>query len=202
MNLKTILTNCSLCVGVAVALWPTFATAQSGNGYDLTWSTVDSGGLMFSTGDGYELGGTIGQPDAGVLAGSGYELSGGFWVPFGVGPMCLNPGDCNFDPANNACNHAGCPGGTCTYTCVKFGDVQTPPDGIVNLDDILCLLSGFSSFSNCVNGDIHTCGGNGIINLDDILSVLSAFSGSNPCGCTENTSPGTGVAPLCGSNQP
>jgi hypothetical protein len=55
------------------------AVAQSGNGYDLTWSTVDGGGYTFSTGGGYTLGGTIGQPDAGGLTGGNYTLGGGFW---------------------------------------------------------------------------------------------------------------------------
>jgi hypothetical protein len=53
--------------------------AQTGGGYDLTWSTVDGGGYTFSSGGGYTLGGTVGQPDAGVLTGGGYTLSGGFW---------------------------------------------------------------------------------------------------------------------------
>ena len=53
--------------------------AQSGGGYDLTWSSIDGGGMMFSTGGGYSLGGTIGQPDAGVLSDGGYTLNGGFW---------------------------------------------------------------------------------------------------------------------------
>jgi len=53
--------------------------AQVGGGYDLTWSTVDGGGDTYSTGGGYTLGGTAGQPDAGVLSGSGYTLGGGFW---------------------------------------------------------------------------------------------------------------------------
>ncbi len=51
--------------------------AQSG--YDLSWWTADGGGQTFSTGGGYSLGGTIGQPDAGVLTGGGYTLGGGFW---------------------------------------------------------------------------------------------------------------------------
>jgi len=58
---------------------PPLALAQSGDGYDLTWSTVDGGGYTLSSGDGYTLGGTIGQPDAGVLTGDGYALGGGFW---------------------------------------------------------------------------------------------------------------------------
>ena len=47
--------------------------------YTLDWWTVDGGGATFSTGGGYSLGGTAGQPDAGVLAGGGYTLGGGFW---------------------------------------------------------------------------------------------------------------------------
>ena len=54
-------------------------SAQSGGGYDLTWNSIDGGGYMFSTGGGYSLGGTIGQPDAGTLSGGGYTLTGGFW---------------------------------------------------------------------------------------------------------------------------
>ena len=53
--------------------------AQSGGGYDLSWSTVDAGGGTFSTGGVYSLGGTAGQPDAGLLTGPGYSLAGGFW---------------------------------------------------------------------------------------------------------------------------
>jgi hypothetical protein len=48
-------------------------------GYDLSWWTVDGGGQMYRLDGGYQLGGTIGQPDAGVLAGGGYTLGGGFW---------------------------------------------------------------------------------------------------------------------------
>lgn len=55
------------------------ALAQSGGGYDLAWSTVDGGGYTFSSGGDYSLGGTIGQPDAGVLSGGDYTLIGGFW---------------------------------------------------------------------------------------------------------------------------
>jgi hypothetical protein len=55
------------------------AAAQSGGPYDLTWSTVDGGGWTFSAGGEYSLGGTVGQPDAGVLEGGAYTLAGGFW---------------------------------------------------------------------------------------------------------------------------
>ena len=79
-----------LALGSLVAI-SSLAYAQSG-GYDLTWNTIDGGGHIFSAGNGYELSGTIGQPDAGVLSGGGYTLSGGFWndaVSFGVNRIYL-----------------------------------------------------------------------------------------------------------------
>ena len=85
-----------LAIGLIIAL-AGGALAQSG--YDLSWWTVDGGGQTFpglaatakeavlrrtdSTGPGYSLGGTVGQPDAGVMSGPGYMLDGGFW-PGGV----------------------------------------------------------------------------------------------------------------------
>ncbi len=53
--------------------------AQSGDGYTITRSTIDGGGLTQATGGEYTLSGTIGQPDAGLATGGGYRLQGGFW---------------------------------------------------------------------------------------------------------------------------
>ncbi len=61
------------------------AVAESGNGYDLSWWTADGGGTTGSTGGGYTLSGTAGQPDAGALEGGGYTLLGGFWRGGAVG---------------------------------------------------------------------------------------------------------------------
>ena len=47
--------------------------------YDVSWWTVDGGGTTNSSGGSYTLGGTAGQPDAGVLTGGDYTLAGGFW---------------------------------------------------------------------------------------------------------------------------
>ncbi len=68
-----------LLAAAALLLLASVALAQSGGGYDLTWNTVDGGGHTFSTGGGYTLGGTAGQPDAGTLSGGSYTLGGGFW---------------------------------------------------------------------------------------------------------------------------
>lgn len=62
-----------LLMGVASA-----ASAQTSDGYELTWSTLDNGGGMSEGGD-YSLVGTIGQADAGSLSGGEYMLNSGFW---------------------------------------------------------------------------------------------------------------------------
>lgn len=56
-----------------------FALAQSGGLYDLSWNTIDAGGATFSTGGIYSLGGTAAQPEAGSMSGGNYALAGGFW---------------------------------------------------------------------------------------------------------------------------
>jgi uncharacterized repeat protein (TIGR01451 family) len=46
--------------------------------FSLPWFTFDGGGGR-SSGSGLEVVGTVGQPDAGVMAGGEFSLSGGFW---------------------------------------------------------------------------------------------------------------------------
>jgi len=77
-RLRVLLMACLFLLAAAAAI-PLGIVAQSGGGYDLSWSTVDGGGYTFSTGGGFSLGGTAGQPDAGLLAGGQYSLAGGFW---------------------------------------------------------------------------------------------------------------------------
>ena len=55
------------------------ALSQIGGVYDLTWHTNDGGGSTSAAGGAYNLGGTIGQPDAGAASGGAYALTGGFW---------------------------------------------------------------------------------------------------------------------------
>ncbi len=79
---------------VIATLNPSPSRSQVGGGFDLTWNTIDAGGVMRSTGGAFELSGTIGQPDAGRLSGGAFELTGGFWFEIG-------PGDCTEDGTTN-----------------------------------------------------------------------------------------------------
>ncbi len=53
---------------------------------------------MHSAGAGFDLSGTIGQPDAGAMSGGTFELSGGFW-------FALVPGDCIDDGGVRLSDH-------------------------------------------------------------------------------------------------
>jgi hypothetical protein len=91
------------------------------------------------------------------------------------------------DDANSCTTDDVCTNGTCTGTPPPpWGDVHPvgAPNGIVNLDDILCVLNAFATPALCPDADLKPCGGDGLYNLDDILGVLAAFSGVNQCPCS------------------
>lgn len=67
--------GCLLLIVVPLAI----AQPADEGPFSLAWWTVDAGGTTGSTGGGYTLDGTAGQPDAGLLTGGGYTLGGGFW---------------------------------------------------------------------------------------------------------------------------
>ena len=66
------------------------ATAHAADEFQMTRSAVAGGGVIASTGGDFELSGTVGQADAGVMTGGVLELTGGFWFP-------VASGDCNTD---------------------------------------------------------------------------------------------------------
>lgn len=68
-----------LALAVVLLLGASGLALAQGPGYALDWWTVDGGGHSFSQGSGYTLGGTVGQPDAYILSGGDYTLTGGFW---------------------------------------------------------------------------------------------------------------------------
>jgi hypothetical protein len=76
------------------------AFAQSGGGFTIKFSSID-GGAATSSGGGYSLRGTIGQPDAGltVLSGGGYNLRGGITVL--PAPIIVPPSGSSASPIRN-----------------------------------------------------------------------------------------------------
>ncbi len=78
-------------LAVVAARRPAAVVADS---YEIRWYAIEGGGVMWSTGGPYDLGGTIGQPDAGGLAYDGtIRLIEGFWS----GTPIWTNGDLNCD---------------------------------------------------------------------------------------------------------
>ncbi len=117
------------------------ATASvMGQEFELSRHTIDGGGVIQSTGGEFELSGTIGQPDAGVLTGGGFQLTGGFW--FEVAPT-----DCNEDGTVDLFDHASFSG------CLTGPDAEFPGGcecfdvdrtGVIDLRDFATAQSAYT----------------------------------------------------------
>ena len=68
----------SAAIAVAVLAAANAARAQTGNGYDLSWHAIGSGGTTTSSAGAYRVNGLAGQP-AMIATGNGYTLNAGFW---------------------------------------------------------------------------------------------------------------------------
>jgi len=65
--------------------------------FTVAWHTVDGGGGL-SSGSSLSVGGTIGQPDAGVpMQGGRFSVRGGFWEGLAAGIECPCAADYNRD---------------------------------------------------------------------------------------------------------
>lgn len=126
---------------VGLLLGALSAPAQT---YDLSWHTIDCGGATFMAGGAFELGGTIGQPDAGTLVGGVFELAGGFWVGGAVDPCTLR-GDLDSDRDVDLTDLAGLLGnfGVQGGATPAMGDVDGDQD--VDIGDLSALLANFGS---------------------------------------------------------
>jgi hypothetical protein len=74
---SSILIAALLAISLAAVALGAAVLAQTGNGLDLSWSTVDGGGGL-SLGGGYAVQSSVGQADAGRMAGGSYVFTGGF----------------------------------------------------------------------------------------------------------------------------
>jgi hypothetical protein len=129
------------------------AAAQTDGGFDLSWFTIDGGGAGRndpSTGGTFELSGTIGQYDAGVLTGGNFELSGGFWA--GAAPT-------------------GCP-------CACDYDLSTGPN-VCDIFDFLEFQNLFAALDICAcDKDLST--GPNVCDIFDFLAFQNEFAGGCP----------------------
>jgi hypothetical protein len=79
--------NKSRIVFMALLIILAMVASAQAQPYAVTWWTVGGGGI--SSGGSHVLSGTIGQPDAGVMSGGGFTLTGGFWGLEPYGPIYL-----------------------------------------------------------------------------------------------------------------
>ena len=125
----------TLILTLALALAPA-ALAQD---YDIDWYTIDGGGGT-SIGDVFELSGTIGQPDAGVVMTAGdFSLTGGFWIaPGTAGPPC--PADITGDGVVDVLDLL-----EVLSQWGTTGSADINEDGTVDVLDLLEVLSAWGS---------------------------------------------------------
>lgn len=139
-------TKMTIALGVALALFA--AAGTHAQDYAIDWHTIDGGGEMWSTGGTYELGGTIGQPDAGAMTGAGpggtYSLTGGFWAL----PPCWCLSDMNNDGKRNGDDiqaFVDCmTGGGSNCACA---DLDT--NSVLNMTDVTMFVSGLLAGAAC-----------------------------------------------------
>lgn len=128
---------------ITAAITATLATtALAGPAYQITWSTIDSGGGTSNAGA-FTLSGTIGQPDASpALTGGVYTLTGGFWPAINAASPACNDADLAepyavLDLADINTFIAG------FVTQQPIADINT--DGIYDLADINAFIAAFTT---------------------------------------------------------
>ncbi|HVP09683.1 MAG TPA: hypothetical protein VMV94_00680 [Phycisphaerae bacterium] len=127
---------------LAIALAP----AAIADDFSVDWYTVDGGGVMWTSGGSFELGGTIGQPDANAatMTGGSFELSGGFWVV----PPCWCLSDLNNDGLLDGLDVQGfvdCVLGSGTNCACA--DIDR--NGLLNVTDVDTFVSGLLVGGEC-----------------------------------------------------
>ena len=97
--------------------------------------------------------------------------------------QCVDCDDCTRDyclPGDPLANGVGC----VNYESL-FADIFPPPfgDGIVDVDDLLCLLAAFANILDCPLADISPCplGAGQFVDVDDLILMLGAFANEPSC---------------------
>ncbi len=135
MTIKTTITALTLA-------FPSAALAQT---FTIDWFTIDGGGITTPiTGGGFSLAGTIGQPDAGILASPTFVCSGGFWVAAAAGTCYPNCDASTTVPALNVNDFV------CFLNRFAAGDPYANCDNsttapTLNVNDFICFLNAFAA---------------------------------------------------------
>ena len=137
----------------------------------LECATVSTGGGVLDNGSVV----IIGQAVVGTMTSAQYTIEVGA-ITCLAATGCTEASQCD---DGVFCTSDACDGGSCVNDPIIYGDVND--SGVVNLDDILCVIAGFGDYDNCPTADIAGCEANGVINLDDILAIIGAFGGDDPC---------------------
>jgi len=126
---------------VTCCVFALLSVTTIGQEYEITRATIDGGGVIHSAGGGFELSGTVGQPDAATTNDATFAVTGGLW--FG-----LAPADCNDDGLVSLADHevltaclTGPQGGISASPCPCF---DADGDGDITLFDFAKLQAGFT----------------------------------------------------------
>jgi hypothetical protein len=128
------LMTCALAVG----------SAALADEFTLDWRTVDGGGVIWTIGGNFELGGTIGQPDAGVMIGGTFELTGGFWAV----PPCWCMSDINNDGHRDGLDVQGfidC----ILATGLNCACADLNKNGVLDMNDMSAFVNGLLVGGEC-----------------------------------------------------
>jgi len=98
--------------------------------WDPSWFTIDCGGRA-SSGGTLSLSGTIGQPDAGVMSGGAFQLSGGFWA--GTAASGTGVPAATLTAAVSRKANSGGPGGVCELSVLVGGQSDPRQGGVTEL---------------------------------------------------------------------
>ncbi len=133
-------------VVASLAMLICLVASAHGQGLEIDWFSINGGGVMFATNAGLELGGTIGQHDAvQPLTGSGFELTGGFWVVGAMAPPPPCPGDLNNDGSVSLNDLTTLLSNLGMQSGATFGQGDGDADGDIDLQDLTALLSVFGT---------------------------------------------------------
>lgn len=173
--------------------------------YDLSWWTVDGGGVTFATGGPYSLGATTGQHDAsGALGGGTFSLAGGFWA--GGVVLLTDVAVTKSDGQTTAI--AGLP---ITYTIAVGNSGPDTANGAMVTDTVPAAID--SPTWTCVGTGGGTCSASGAGNINDSVTlpvggtVTYTLTGTVNAAATGNLSntgsvaaPAGAIDPVAGNN--